>query len=185
MNIIKSSLNIILPIFITILVTLIIETVIYFNKINNNLSIQLKKIIDTLDTIKLSLPTELKNIEIFNKLSPKTQSFIVNELKRVMTDTLRQSTDSYDKQLEDNRNQIMIAYLILLFTFGVLIVVLLIFFRNYIDWFKMIVYLVVMVILLVGTQVFFVKLVYPNLAIINGYDALFSIISSIITYLQK
>ncbi len=184
MKILKSSLNIVLPILITVLITIIIETVLYFKKVNTQLSNQIKNYLVTLDTIKLSVIDELKKISVFNKLKPKVQNLIVNELKKEMTSTLRESTNDYDNQLDDKRNQIMIAYLVLLFTFGLIIVVSLIFFREYIDWFKLIIYSILICISLVGTGIFFIKKIFPNLAIINGYDILFGIISSIVNYLQ-
>jgi hypothetical protein len=185
MNFIKSFLNVTLPVLITILITIIIETILYFKKINTDFSNEIKNYLATLETIKLSIPDELKNISIFTKLGPHLQTLIVNEFKKEITTSVRESINNYDKNLEDKRNQIMIAYLILLFTFGLFIVILLLFFRNYIDWVKLLIYSVFILILLIGTEIFFVKQVFPNLAIINGYEILYNIISSITSYLQK
>jgi hypothetical protein len=185
MEIIKSILNIVLPILITVLLTILIETILYFQKINTKLSDKIKNYLNTLNTIKLSIPHELQKIKVFNKLSPKFQKIIINQLKLEITNTIRESTDNYDKNLENKRTQILIVYFVLLFIFSAFIIICLIFFRNSINWFKLIIYTTFLTVLLIGVEFFFIKEVFPHLAVINGYEILFNIITSITNYLKK
>lgn len=170
--------------FLTLLI-IIFEIIFYFVIINPALEETVVSFMNNLNPYYINVNGELEKIDQFNKLPPYEQNIIENSIKSEISNTVRQTINKISSNIKSKKKKLLAIFFTIFIIFIIFVIAISILLRKKINWKQNIIFLIITLVLIAGSEIYLYFFVYSKLNSINDVSLKNKIFKSMKDYLLK